>query len=358
MFQPDRGLFAFRLRRDQGRDVLEGVSPRYTAIVLIAARYESSDTVERILAGRSVESTLNYLLDAALQTDDIGEAALALWAASVHGHAGAGAVSERMRTLDPVAGRWPTVEVAWCLTALTQADGFDDEALATRIAARLLASFERESGLFSHWPSGASASPLRRHVACFADLVYPIQALSHYYKLTDSQKALAAARQCAETMCRLQGHEGQWWWHFDTRRGSVVERYPVYAVHQDAMGPMALFALEDASGDRHHDAVRRSIEWLMNPPEIYDSLVDRDADVIWRKVGRREPGKLSRTAQALASRVHPDLRAPLIDKTFPPVRVDFETRPYHMGWLLYAFSEQRVAQLNSIFSAESPTAQA
>ena len=36
MYLPSQGLFAFRLRRDAGRDRLDGVSPRYTAIVLIA----------------------------------------------------------------------------------------------------------------------------------------------------------------------------------------------------------------------------------------------------------------------------------------------------------------------------------
>lgn len=349
MFLDERGLFAFRLRREGNRDRLEGVSPRYTAIVLIAAVTESPDVVNTILKGRDVRTVCDHLIDAVTGTKEIGEAALALWAARLHGHDRAREALECMRAIDPVEGRWPTVEVAWCLTALTASaeskDNARDESLATRIAARLLASFHRESGLFSHWPSGASGGGLRAHVACFADLVYPIQALSSFHQATGAETAIDAARRCVATMCALQGQRGQWWWHFDVRTAKVVERYPVYAVHQDAMGPMALFAFEDATGEGHHDAVRRSIEWLMTPAEIKRSLVDSDADVIWRKVARREPGKLSRSAQALASRLHPSLRAPLTDTIFPPVRIDFETRPYHMGWILHAFSESRLARL-------------
>jgi len=354
MFPDDGGLFAFRLRRDGGSDRLEGVSPRYTAIVLIAAATESPDVVNAILKGRDARTVCDHLIDAVSRTNDIGEAALALWAARLHAHDRAREALARVRSLDPVEGRWPTVEVAWCLTALTATSAVTgaqnnagDESLATRIAARLLASFHRESGMFSHWPSGASGGGIRAHVACFADLVYPIQALSNFYQATGTDRAIDAARRCAATMCALQGQRGQWWWHFDVRTAKVVERYPVYAVHQDAMGPMALFSLEDATGEAHHDAVRKSIEWLATPVEIKRSLIDSDADVIWRKVARREPGKLSRSTQAVASRLHPSLRAPLTDTIFPPVRIDFESRPYHMGWILHAFSESRMARLTA-----------
>jgi hypothetical protein len=149
-------------------------------------------------------------------------------------------------------------------------------------------------------------------------------------------------------MCRLQGADGQWWWHYDARTGRIVEKYPVYSVHQDAMGPMALFALENAGGPGHDEAVERSLHWLFEPTEINESLVDARVELIWRKVARREPNKLSRTAQALASRVHSALRVPGVDAIFPPESVDFESRPYHMAWLLHAWSAERVGRLSSV----------
>ena len=90
---------------------------------------------------------------------------------------------------------------------------------------------------------GSDVPKLRGHVSCFADFVYPIQALSYYHQATRDARAAEVAISCAERMCQMQGPEGQWWWHFDIRAGRLVEGYPVYSVHQDSMAPMALFAL-------------------------------------------------------------------------------------------------------------------
>jgi len=105
---------------------------------------------------------------------------------------------------------------------------------------------------------------------------------------------------------------------------------------------MALFSLRNAGGPDYEKEVQKGLEWLAFSPEIQGSLVDEKTGVIWRKVARREPGKLGRYIQAAASRVHPGFRAPGLDVVFPPMAVDYECRPYHLGWLLYAWQEKRV----------------
>jgi hypothetical protein len=175
-------------------------------------------------------------------------------------------------------------------------------------------------------------------VCCFADLVYPIQALSLRAERLEDPAAGGAARRAAELIVRRQGPDGQWWWHYDVRSGDVVEGYPVYAVHQDAMAPMALFAARCATGTDFSDAVHRGLDWLERSPELGGgSLVDEGAALIWRKVARREPGKLSRSLQAAASGLQRGLRVPGLDLIFPPRAIDHEDRPYHLGWLLHAF---------------------
>jgi hypothetical protein len=52
---------------------------------------------------------------------------------------------------------------------------------------------------------------------------------------------------------------------------------------------------------------------------------------------------LSRYLQAGASRLSPALRVPGLDLLFPPRAIDYEDRPYHLGWVLYAWPEARVA---------------
>ena len=82
----------------------------------------------------------------------------------------------------------------------------------------------------------------------FAAQVYPIQALARLHRSADDQEALAVANSVAAAICTAQGEAGQWWWHYDGRTGGVVEGYPVYSVHQHAMGPMALLDLAEAGG--------------------------------------------------------------------------------------------------------------
>ena len=91
----------------------------------------------------------------------------------------------------------------------------------------------------------------------------------------------------------------------------MIEGYPVYAVHQDAMAPMALLAVEDAGGPDFAGPVERGLEWLRSAPELGGgSLVDDAAGLIWRKVARREPGKLARSLQALGERGSPEAARP------------------------------------------------
>jgi hypothetical protein len=104
------------------------------------------------------------------------------------------------------------------------------------------------------------------------------------------------------------------------------------------MAQMALLALQKACGLDNGEAIAKGIQWLIDPPEIAGSLVDDAAGIIWRKVARQEPLKASRTVQALASRLHPSLRMPGFDRMFPPTFVDYESRPYEMGWILHAWS--------------------
>ena len=231
------------------------------------------------------------------------------------------------------------MELAWALTAMT-VDSPEDRLLseADHVANRLLESFDERSSLFSHWPARRVASRWRLHVTCFADWVYPVQALAHHYRAIGWRTALEMAEASTRQMCALQGPHGQWWWHYDVRTGQVLERYPVYAVHQDAMAPMAIFALRDAGGTDHGEACYHGLRWLQKPWEVPESLIDSGESLIWRKVARREPAKLVRGMQAWVSRLHAGFRIPACDRLFPPTFVDYECRPYHLGWLLYAWS--------------------
>ncbi|HNQ21951.1 MAG TPA: hypothetical protein PKK06_02545 [Phycisphaerae bacterium] len=342
MYLPERRCFAFRLRRPNGQDVLEGVSRRYTAMVLLGLVGEEAAASEQVLHGHTPQQVADTLAAEVDAMSDLGEVALTLWCLRAWGHGGVEAAWRRVLAFDPAHGSYPTVEFAWVLSALS-AGGLlpGAEEYAAKLEQRLRASYQPRSGLFPHWPDAAQAVRWRAHISCFADLVYPIQALSLYSQAARHPQALDVAGHAADRMCQLQGPAGQWWWHFDVRTGHIVEEYPVYAVHQEAMAPMALFALEDAGGARHQSSTAGGLGWLGHSPELGGSLIDASADVVWRKVARREPAKVVRKAQAVLSRLHPAWRLPGADVLFPPGCVDYETRPYEMGWLLYAWPATR-----------------
>jgi hypothetical protein len=341
MYDPADKLFVFRLRRTQDGTRREGKSPRYTAITLIGLATEAQSDASAVLSPHDTRSVAEALVERAASASNLGDVALSLWAARAVGVARE-RVLARLLEIGPADRPYPTVEVAWALSALT----LDPEApagdLRERLARRLIAACG-SPGTFPH-QLGTSGG-LRGHVCCFADLVYPIQALSHHALRTGDAHAKDAARRAADLICARQGAAGQWWWHYDYRTGEVIEGYPVYAVHQDAMAPMALFAAAEACGKSYDDAIGRGLAWLAHSPELHGgSLIDERADLIWRKVARREPNKFTRSAQALVSRLHPRLRVPLVDAVFPPVTIDDEDRPYHLGWLLHAFPPERASR--------------
>ena len=338
MYRPEERLFAFRLRRNGQGEILEGVSRRYTAMALIGLAGEDKHVVKEVLGNHSRQDVCGRLLADLGESQELGEVALTTWAARMLQHPQAHEAVDTLRRMDPARGAYPTVELSWALTALVIGGcEASDMALAERIADVLIGSFRKESGLFPHAPAKKGLSALRAHVSCFADFVYPIQALSYYHQATGDTRAAKVACHCAARMCQLQGPEGQWWWHFDIRTGRVVEGYPVYSVHQDSMAPMALFALAKACGRDYSESIEKGLHWLANPPEIPGTLVDTERDVIWRKVARREPGRLVTRLQAMASYIHPAIRLPGVDVAFPPSSVDYESRPYHMGWILHAW---------------------
>ena len=333
--------FVFCVRRSGRSTVGEGLSARYTAITAIGLAREDSDVVRDILGGEHLGDLLRRLIDDADTMTNLGDLALLAWAGRLW-DCNTDRVWSRIQTFQPDTHTHPTVEVAWTLSA-SVVDPVAPGALGERLADRLCRAFAPDAGLFPH-PVGARGS-MRAHISCFADFVYPTLALAQFGRAAHDRASIVCAARAAETMCRLQGTDGQWWWHFDYRTGRIVEPYPVYAVHQDAMAPMALFAVADAVGRDFSAAISRGLQWLSSAPELQGgSLIDADAGLIWRKVARREPAKLSRRVQAVVSRVSADMRAPRLDQLFPPTAIDYEDRPYHLGWILYAWPADRGSQ--------------
>lgn len=311
-----------------------GTSPRYGAITALGLLRLPEQEQSQVLAGEDCHALLGRLAKRLDEATSLGDVALLCWAAAEAGHSELPHALERLAALDRGADQLDVVAAAWVVTALVAARPHADVEPHLAVARdRLLGA---RASVFPHMIGGGTAW-YRAHVGSFADQVYPVQALARLHGSADDPEALAAAESVAAAICRAQGEAGQWWWHYDSRTGGVVEGYPVYSVHQHAMAPMALLDLADAGGQRHIEAICRGLRWLARPTETTEDLVLDEPQVTWRKVARDDPRKLVRGLRALSTRLRTGMRLPALDLAFRPGTVDHECRPYELGWLLYAW---------------------
>jgi hypothetical protein len=334
------GNFVFRVDGARVEDnawklTSAGKSHRYGTIAALGLLRLPGDVQRSVLSGETCHDLVGSL---ALRLDEntgLGDAALTCWALAECRHDALPQALDRLAQLDDPERPTYVVDAAWIVSALVAARSLAPvEEHLERARRRLLAA--RRNVLFPRNTEG-SGSWYRGHVGSFADQVYPLQALARLHASGDDQLALAAANEVAEAICTAQGESGQWWWHYDSRLGSVVEGYPVYSVHQHSMAPMALMDLIDAGGQSHLESIHRGLEWLARPPETIEALILDDPPITWRKVARGDRRKTVRGLRATSTRVHPGWRLSIMDRMFPPGRVDHECRPYELGWLLFTW---------------------
>jgi len=341
MFNVEHQVFCHRLRQSQTGLVQEGLSYRYTLMTLLGLhRAERAGFVSPV----PILSVLEGLLGDLKWSEGIGDLGLLIWACAVISPAWLpealaaanlrayfdGSVEVRERR---------TLELSWLLAGLSHAARADDESResVSGLARRtfdLLRENQGGRGTFGHLAAnGTIAGYLRGRIGSFADQVYPIYAFSRFAQAYDASDALERAKQCADSICRVQGSEGQWWWHYDGRNGGVLEEYPVYSVHQEGMAPMALFALEQAAGLDYKAHIFRGLNWIAGQNELAVDM-RHESGLVWRCLRHRSKFGLYR------ERAKGFLNLP--KGTGPEdLMILRECRPYELGWLLYAFADIR-----------------
>jgi hypothetical protein len=340
MFDKATGLYCHRVIRADGKLVQEGISHRYTMMTLLGLnRLECA-------AGTSPVATapiLDRLLNDLGWVNNIGDLGLLVWMCGEMAPDRLSWLNQQLR-ITTALERYPdaknglTMSLAWYLTGLCQwalaipdqASSLEQAALATY---RKLKVNQGRHGIFGHLArnSGFRGRALG-WMGTFADQVYPIIAFSKY-SAAFHRSAVQDAQSCARAICDAQGPLGQWCWHYDSRSGLVTEAYPVFSVHQHAMGPMALFALEEATGTDFTPWVSKGIEWI-TVNELNFDMEDRSTNLIWRCTGRP---RLKRTLDLL---FNGGMKAAHTGSS-SDFRVLFECRPYELGWLLYALAGWR-----------------
>jgi len=339
MYDPQTHRFCFRLNQTERGLVAEGLSHRYTAMSLLGlCRLEAVGTPSPV----PVRAETLRLLEQADWLDNIGDLGLLLWLVAL------AVPQEFPRIWSKLGVEWalqrypdvrriPTMELSWFLTGLSHAalERTGSRPNLERVARETWSLLKKNwghCGFFGHQARrGTLGGFVRGHIGSFADQIYPVYALARFAQAFEDDEALPIARACGEALCLAQGPLGQWWWHYDSEVGRVAGRYPVYGVHQDGMAPMALFALGEVASISFERFIWKGLDWIAGRNELECDLRVPAEGLIWRCIYR--PSHKQFTESMLSS-----LRPERASASPQDLRIRFECRPYHLGWLLYAFA--------------------
>jgi hypothetical protein len=355
MYYEDALRFCYTIRKD----AKENTPPsfRYTAITLLGL-----DEARR--RGLSITFPLDKICtDLAIhaaEEEDMGNKALALWAALKLECGAADRALDALLAHDGFVtnireGLVRSTELAWVVYSLalawadmrSQGEGLLRSTVKDAVYKRLhegihvLRSQRNEqTGLFQcasvPYGNGHLRDRMKTTSGFFDSQVYGAMALAQAGKALDKADLLQEAYATVQTILAHQGKYGEWPWHYDVSAGTIIDPYPIFSVHQDGMGPMVLLEVGEALGADFQKAVERSLEWVFGANELRVSMVDWNAGVIWR--AQRRKGMRQYVLQV--NRLMHHYRIPLVAsllRALPGLSIEYECRPYHLGWLLYAF---------------------
>jgi len=344
-YVPDAALFAHKAFRSERGCRTVGTNTLYTAACLIGLAADGSPDARDFLAEIADRSTA-VLVGVSMTSEDPALLGATAWALALLEDQRACDLVERIRRLNP--RRATAMGAGLALAGLSHASvrlphlrGAARSA-ARQWAATLEARFVSRARLFATAePGELRADPAHRFVTSFASQVYPVVGMAEHV-LATSTAPPDSIFHAANTLSQAQGPLGQWWWMYSTRTGHVLEGYPVYVVHQDAMAVMALAALARLGDQSNLGALESGLRWLNGDNELERLLVFDDPPWFHRAIQRRRSdadgyGGMSRANHArvvLSSVVGSAPRATA--ERGRGFEVLTEDRPYHLGWVLLA----------------------
>ncbi|MEJ7875043.1 MAG: hypothetical protein WKF62_00170, partial [Solirubrobacterales bacterium] len=329
--QLDDGTFCYEVQAPGLQP--SGRSLRYTLICLLGLQRAKA-------AGLSVPIDPAELRDVAMDRIDSpemtpGDLALLLWSDTRAEMSAMDAIAYRLhKRLGSSLPDLEGLELSWVVIGAAEAGAYE---LCDRALEKLLGRAGAPGRLFRHRDSGR-----RARFPNFATQIYGVLALATAVRQGHGgDRVLATARRVAGRLLELQRPDGGWPWIFDAERGTVVEPYEVYSVHQDAMAPMALLELSEVTGDpKYRDAAIRGLDWVFGQNDLGREMLDREQGVLYRSIRRRRGFD---RAFLYANTATSTFAKPLLARARGPLEINPTDRPYHLGWILEAWAGREPA---------------
>lgn len=353
---PHAGLHCFRaLPEASGQLRKDKESLRYSLIAWIGLIAAKGVSVTEGDDWRMARKQFSEVLGSNPERVTLGELGLLVWL----GHLAGGdwiqaAVSQASQAHRDGGEQTDTLEIGWLLTGLLMhyTSTGEKSPLIEPLVQLIKRCYSPASGLFTFRPyrhSRIYTSTRYRHVlGSFASQVYSLFALASYLLSFSDPEAAEMIERCSDRICDLQGPNGEWWWIYDTRNGSIAMDFPVYSVHQDSMGPMALLRVMQAlkrKPAKYVAAISKGLEYLFEycGESAADRFIDTEYSAVWRALVRDVPGEDPALMPFGLSKMERDQ---LFRKGWPapfrrekdlsalPQRILREARPYCPGWIL------------------------
>ena len=212
--------------------------------------------------------------------------------------------------------------------------------------------YHAPSGLFFDQPQG-----FRRRFASFATQTYLTLACYLYGEFTGKPDAIAMASGSTRKLIALQGPQGEWPWFFDALRGTVLDYYEVYSVHQYGMAPAFLERAEQHGVREAREALIRGFEWVLGKNQLRRPMLVPDLQLSIRSQVRKAELRTAKLRMLRAlTNAHLHRPAGLIDPAGLDVRL--ECRSYELGWILWSFGRRTdLEQLTHNPAFAAPAAQ-
>ena len=222
----------------------------------------------------------------------------------------------------------------WGLDACASSGSLAAARTSDRLFARILEDYVHEGTLLPRH----SSSLYRRNVVSFGAIVYFLRAVHEHARRTGDATARALFRSGVARMLEAQGPQGEWPWLYAVATGRPAELYPVYAVHQDSMAMLFLLPALDQGVPGVRDGIERSLAWCFGANELRRPMYVDGPFQAFRSIERVDSmprvGRYMRAVRGITTGRTP------VPAGGRGVRINPETRSYHPGWILYAWSSR------------------
>jgi len=333
------GLFSHKtVMRPDGQLENRGVNRLYTGASVVGLLASRAALVE------PHRTQVRRALDALLQVGESDPAALAtaVWAAALANRPEAPRLARQLSTLAR-PGRLSSMELGLALAGLArwlrvgEAEDRTAQAAARGLAAELERRYLPRARVFGATGARRPGNLALAGLTSFASQVYPVLGLCELAEAMGVAPSRTVGQVC-DFLVASQGAFGQWWWFYSTRTPKVIEGYPVYSVHQDAMAIMALLPATRLGAGEYRSSLSAGVPWVVGHNELGESLVDARAGLIYRSVQRRGGDADGLAGWSRGQRVAVYLAALAGRRRPAPTSFELlrECRSYHLGWLLVA----------------------